>query len=32
MVTTRQGYPVFTVTAATPPLTPEDVRKDEDVR
>ncbi|MGA2397355.1 MAG: antitoxin [Steroidobacteraceae bacterium] len=29
-VTTRQGYPVFPVTTGAPPLTPEDVRRDED--
>lgn len=31
-VTTRQGYPVFPVTPGAPPLTPEDVRRDEDER
>ncbi len=29
-VTTRQGYPVFPVTTGAAPLTPEDVRRDED--
>jgi hypothetical protein len=29
---TRQGYPVFPVTPGAPPLTPEDVRRDEDER
>jgi hypothetical protein len=29
-VTTRQGYPVFPVTRGAPPLTPQDVRRDED--
>jgi hypothetical protein len=29
-VATRQGYPVFTVTRGAPPLTPDDVRRDED--
>jgi hypothetical protein len=29
-VTTRHGYPVFSVTPGASPLTPEDVRRDED--
>jgi hypothetical protein len=29
-VTMRKGYPVFPVTIGAPPLTPEDVRRDED--
>jgi hypothetical protein len=29
-VTTRQGYPVFPVTHGAAPLTPEDVRRDQD--
>jgi hypothetical protein len=30
IVSTRQGFPVFPVTMGAPPLTPEDVRRDQD--
>jgi hypothetical protein len=29
-VTTRQGFPVFPLAPGAPPLTPDDVRRDED--
>jgi hypothetical protein len=29
-ITTRQGFPVFAVSTGAPPLTPEDVRRDEE--